>query len=246
MEARLASNWVGGCYAVASRSIRAGYRFDGIYTILTTSSSSKQQKQQKRGVVAEWLSRKTRNLVPSGASVRIWPTSIFLLVGLDGQLSLSRKLFAFCSTISCWPPSSILAYTHAPIRTANDSLPSHATASLSLPLPSGHRYLQCPKSTIHHHAPYRWRRRASAPSASLPETSVYRARAPVLLESLWARRIRIGQGRCNLQISRWQVSIRISFISRLGAYVIQGLQRKKLAAKQFNISTLSKEGSSIS
>ena len=27
------------------------------------------------GVVAEWLSRKTRNLVPSGASVRIWPTS---------------------------------------------------------------------------------------------------------------------------------------------------------------------------
>ncbi|KAF1851052.1 uncharacterized protein K460DRAFT_361799 [Cucurbitaria berberidis CBS 394.84] len=28
------------------------------------------------GVVAEWLSRKTRNLVPSGASVRIWPTSM--------------------------------------------------------------------------------------------------------------------------------------------------------------------------
>ncbi|KAH5833314.1 hypothetical protein HBI94_021260 [Parastagonospora nodorum] len=27
------------------------------------------------GVVAEWLSRKTRNLVPSGAQVRILPTS---------------------------------------------------------------------------------------------------------------------------------------------------------------------------
>ena len=35
------------------------------------------------GVVAEWLSRKTRNLVPSGASVRIWPTS-------------GEKFFFFC------------------------------------------------------------------------------------------------------------------------------------------------------
>ena len=30
------------------------------------------------GVVAEWLSRKTRNLILSRASVRIWPTSLFL------------------------------------------------------------------------------------------------------------------------------------------------------------------------
>lgn len=43
------------------------------------------------GVVAEWLSRKTRNLVPSGASVRIWPTSFFfaaVFVGMDGTLDV--------------------------------------------------------------------------------------------------------------------------------------------------------------
>ena len=33
-------------------------------------------KEHLTGVVAEWLSRKTRNLVPSGAQVRILPTSI--------------------------------------------------------------------------------------------------------------------------------------------------------------------------
>ena len=45
------------------------------------------------GVVAEWLSRKTRNLVPSGASVRIWPTSSFLLKTGPSQDGHSNFLF---------------------------------------------------------------------------------------------------------------------------------------------------------
>jgi hypothetical protein len=36
--------------------------------------------EKNQGIVAEWLSRKTRNLVPSGASVRIWPMSLFFVV----------------------------------------------------------------------------------------------------------------------------------------------------------------------
>lgn len=50
------------------------------------------QPRQPIGVVAEWLSRKTRNLVPSGASVRIWPTSFFLGVGGRDHLPLLLEL----------------------------------------------------------------------------------------------------------------------------------------------------------
>lgn len=43
-------------------------------------------KEHLIGVVAEWLSRKTRNLVPSGAQVRILPTSFFVLLYLLGSV----------------------------------------------------------------------------------------------------------------------------------------------------------------
>jgi hypothetical protein len=42
--------------------------------------SSNHPSDQPQGVVAEWLSRMTRNHIPSGASVRIWPTSSFFPV----------------------------------------------------------------------------------------------------------------------------------------------------------------------
>jgi hypothetical protein len=44
------------------------------------------------GIVAEWLSRKTRNLVPSGASVRIWPMSIFFAVAGHSE-AMDKCLF---------------------------------------------------------------------------------------------------------------------------------------------------------
>ncbi|KAJ4291615.1 hypothetical protein N0V90_009510 [Kalmusia sp. IMI 367209] len=47
--------------------------------IATHEFSSIIQAVKIKGAVAEWLSRKTRNLVPSGAQVRILPASTFLL-----------------------------------------------------------------------------------------------------------------------------------------------------------------------